>query len=94
MSDNLSLLDPTAETTPARRERLTPANSLEGLTIGVLDIGKVRGDVFCDEIARLLGEKGLIVKQYAKPTNTRTAPVDLAQTIATECDVVVEALSD
>ncbi len=94
MSDNLSLLDPTAETTPARRERLTPPNSLEGLTIGVLDIGKVRGDVFCDEIARLLGEKGLIVKQYAKPTNTRTAPVDLAQTIATECDVVVEALSD
>ena len=82
------------ETTPARRERLTPPNSLEGLTIGVLDIGKVRGDVFCDEIARLLGEKGLIVKQYAKPTNTRTAPVDLAQTIATECDVVVEALSD
>ena len=94
MNDNLTLLDPTAETTPARRERLAPPRSLEGLTIGVLDIGKVRGDVFCDEIARLLGKKGFIVKQYAKPTNTRTAPVDLAQTIATECDVVVEALSD
>ena len=94
MNDNLTLLDPTAETTPARRERLAPPRSLEGLTIGVLDIGKVRGDVFCDEIARLLGKKGFIVKQYATPTNTRTAPVDLAQTIATECDVVVEALSD
>ena len=94
MNENLTLLDPTAETAPARRERLTPPRSLEGLTIGVLDIGKVRGDVFCDEIARLLGKKGFIVKQFAKPTNTRTAPVDLAQTIATECDVVVEALSD
>ena len=94
MNDNLTLLDPTAEMTPTRRERLAPPRSLEGLTIGVLDIGKVRGDVFCDEIARLLGKKGFIVKQYAKPTNTRTAPVDLAQTIATECDVVVEALSD
>ena len=94
MSENITLLDPTAETSPARRECLAPPESLEGLTIGVLDIGKVRGDVFCDEIARLLGEKGFTVKQYAKPTNTRTAPVDLAQTIATECDVVVEALSD
>ena len=94
MSENITLLDPTAETSPARRERLAPPESLEGLTIGVLDIVKVRGDVFCDEIARLLGEKGFTVKQYAKPTNTRTAPVDLAQTIATECDVVVEALSD
>ena len=94
MSENITLLDPTAETSPARRERLAPPESLEGLTIGVLDIGKVRGDVFCDEIARRLGEKGFTVKQYAKPTNTRTAPVDLAQTIATECDVVVGALSD
>ena len=60
----------------------------------MLDIGKVRGDVFSNEIARLLGEKGFSVKQYAKPTNTRTAPVDLAQTIAMECDVVIESLSD
>ena len=34
------------------------------------------------------------MKRYAKPTNTRTAPVDLAQTIAEEVDVVVDALSD
>ena len=94
MSENVTLLDPTAETSPATRERLAPPASLEGLTIGVLDIGKVRGDVFSNEIARLLGEKGFSVKQYPKPTNTRTAPVDLAQTIATECDVVIESLSD
>ena len=94
MSENVTLLDPTAETSPTTRERLAPPASLEGMTIGVLDIGKVRGDVFSNEIARLLGEKGFSVKQYAKPTNTRTAPVDLAQTIATECDVVIESLSD
>jgi hypothetical protein len=94
MNDTMTLLDPTAETSPAKRERLAPPASLEGLTIGVLDIGKARGNVFCDEIAKLLSEQGFAVKQYAKPTNARTAPVDLAQTIATECDVVVEALSD
>lgn len=94
MSENVTLLDPTAETSPAKRERQAPPSSLEGLTVGVLDIGKVRGDVYSNELARLLGEQGITVKQYAKPTNTRTAPTDLAQTIATECDVVVEALSD
>ena len=38
--------------------------------------------------------RGLKVKRYAKPTNTKVAPVAVAQAIATECDVVVEALSD
>ena len=94
MNETLSLLDPTAETSPDRRERLRPPKSLEGLAIGVLDIGKIRGDVFCDELSKLLRQKGLNVTQYSKPTNTRTVPVKLAQTIALECDVVVEALSD
>lgn len=94
MNGTTTLLDPTAETAPERRARLAPPASLEGLTIGVLDIGKGRGDVFSNHIAELLRQRGLTVKQYAKPTNTRTAPVELAQTIATECDVVVESLSD
>ena len=41
-----------------------------------------------------LTERGLEVKRYAKPTNTRPAPTPLAQQIASEVDVVVEALSD
>ena len=94
MNDNLTLLDPTAETLPAKRERLVPPKSLEGMTVGVLDIGKVRGDVFCNEVAHHLSEIGLTVKQYVKPTNTRTVPLNLMQIIATECDVVIEALSD
>jgi len=94
MTENTILLDPTAETSPTRRERLAPPASLEGLTIGVLDIGKVRGDLFSKHMAELLRQRGYDVKEYAKPTNTRTAPVDLAQTIATECDVVIESLSD
>jgi hypothetical protein len=94
MNDGFTMLDPTAETSPVVRERIQPPASLEGLTVGVLDIGKARGDVFCDRLSDRMREMGFTVKQYAKPTNTRVAPVDLAQQIATECDVVVEALSD
>jgi hypothetical protein len=94
MTDNIVLLDPTAESAPATRERVAPPASLDGLTIGLLDIGKARGDVFLDQLALGMAARGLTVRRYAKPTNTKVAPVSVAQAIATECDIVVEALSD
>ena len=94
MKDPTVLLDPTAESAPAKRERIAPLASLDGKTIALLDIGKSRGDVFLDQLEAGMVSRGLKVKRYAKPTNTRVAPVAVAQAIATECDVVVEALSD
>ncbi len=88
------LLDPTGEFAPAMRQPLAKPASLAGLTIGLLDISKSRGDVFLDRIAELFGARGLEVRRYKKPTFTRPAPVTLLQTMATECDVVVEGLAD
>ena len=48
------LLDPTAERTPARRERTPRPPTLDGLTVGLLDIAKARGDVFLDRIDALM----------------------------------------
>ena len=50
--------------------------------------------MFLQHLGARLGERGLAVRHYAKPTNTKVAPAVLAQSIASECDVVVEALSD
>ena len=94
VNDGIQLLDPTAETASVRRERRSPPPSLEGVTLGLLDIGKARGNTFLDRLESNFEGRGLAVKRYAKPTNTRTAPIDLAQTIAEEVDVVVDALSD
>lgn len=94
MSETRVLLDPTSEQKPAQRERVARPDSLEGLTIGLLDISKNRGDVFLDQVASHLIDRGLTVKRYRKPTFTRPAPVELQQQIATECDVVVEGLAD
>ena len=44
------VLDPTSEARPARRERPARPRSLEGLTVGLLDISKPRGDVFLDRL--------------------------------------------
>lgn len=89
-----TLLDPTGERSAGTRERAARPASLDGLTIGLLDITKARGDVFLDRIAEVLTERGHTVVRYAKPTFTKPAPVDLRHEISTKCDVVIEALAD
>ena len=89
-----TLLDPTHERSPAQRERLPRLASLEGVTVGLLDISKARGNLFLDRIEERLQESGASTKRYSKPTFTKPAPVDLRQQIAVECDAVLEALAD
>ena len=88
------LYDPTGEFAPLQRAPLAKPATLAGLTIGLLDISKSRGDVFLDHLDQLLTGEGLTVKRYKKPTFTRPAPVELLQQIATDCDVVIEGLAD
>ncbi len=89
-----TLMDPTAEIASEHREPLPRPTSLDGLTVGLLDISKARGDIFIDRIEDLLVQRGIKTRRYKKPTFTRGAPLELTQQIATECDVVVESLAD
>lgn len=90
----LTLLDPTAERSPAGRPVADRLDSLEGKVVGLLDIRKARGDVFLDRLAELLAERGADVRRYAKPTFTKPAPADLRHELAVACHGVVEALAD
>ncbi|MCB1645527.1 MAG: hypothetical protein KDI36_08745 [Pseudomonadales bacterium] len=90
----VSFLDPTAESAPAQRVPLPKVASLAGKTIGLLDISKPRGDIFIDRLEEKLRQEGAEIRRYSKPTFTRIAPVTLKQTIAEECDLVIEALAD
>jgi hypothetical protein len=87
-------LDPTSELNPGAKAVLPRLATLEGKTIGLLDINKPRGDVFLDRIEQLFAQEGVQVKRYNKPTMTRVAPLEVRQQIALECDAVVEALAD
>jgi len=91
---NQILLDPTGELGAAHREPLKKPESLDGLTIGLLDISKARGDVYLDRLDEHFQERGLTTKRYKKPTFTKPAPVELLQEMAAEVDVVVEGLAD
>ena len=88
------LLDPTSERTAVARERAARPESIEGKTVGLLDISKPRGRVFLDRVEELLVARGLKVERYAKPTFTKPAPADLRHEIAAKCDLVIEALAD
>jgi hypothetical protein len=92
---DLTILDPTAETAPAGRS-LASERLRRGVpaTIALLDISKPRGDVFLDELERLLRDRGHAIIRAAKPTFTKPAPADLRAEIAARCDAVIEALAD
>jgi hypothetical protein len=90
----LTLMDPTNEHSPTIRSLTSRPASLEGMTVALLDISKPRGNVFLDEVERLLNERGVLTKRYKKPTFTKPAPIDLRHEIALECQAVIEALAD
>lgn len=94
MTSPTILLDPTAERSAASRALTVRPSSMEGLTVGLLDISKARGNVLLDRLDELLSERGIEVKRYRKPTFARIAPTDLKQQIASECDLLVEGLAD
>jgi hypothetical protein len=88
------VLDPTSERAPAKRERLPRLATLAGVTVGLLDISKPRGDLFLNRLEARLAQAGASVRRYKKPTFTKPAPIDLRHQIASECGAVIEALAD
>ena len=88
------VLDPTGERSVPHRERLPRPASLDGHVVALLDISKPRGDVFLDRLEHRLTTAGATVHRYRKPTFTKPAPVDLRHEIATQCEMVIEALAD
>ena len=88
----VTILDPTREAAPAAR----PLAAREGAPrrIALVDIRKPRGDVFLDELERLLAAAGHSIERTAKPTFTKPAPADVRREIAERCDAVIEALAD
>lgn len=88
------LVDPTSELKREFRERLPRPKSLEGLTVGIMDIAKAPGEVFLDRLDELLAARGVKVKRYSKPHFSWEAPTPVRQQIAAECQVVVEGLAD
>ena len=90
----MNLLDPTDESAALDRAPRGKPRSIKGLTVGLLDISKARGNVFLDRLETRFRAEGAEVLRFKKPTFTRPAPIPLIQDIAQRCDLVVEGLAD
>jgi len=88
------MLDPTAEAAAEQKPRIPRPHALDGLTVGLLDINKPRGDEFLDRLETLLTGRGLAVRRYRKERFSNVASDGLRREVAEACDVVVEALAD
>jgi hypothetical protein len=79
------------------RVSMPPARprSLQGKTVGLLDISKTGGNLFLDRLERLLRERFHVanVVRTAKPTFAKPAPPGIMEQLRT-VDAVVEALAD
>ncbi len=89
-----TLLNPTGEHEVVARRKVAKPVTLEGITVGVLDIGKLPGNVFLDRLAVRLGERGVPVKRYAKPGPNRPAILATRQKMLAETQVAVIGLAD
>lgn len=91
MDRYVSPLDERTREPLARAPRLA---TLEGVTVGLLDINKPKGEQFLDRVEELLRVRGVAeVVRLRKPSFTRPAP-DEVISLADRCGAVVEALAD
>jgi hypothetical protein len=92
---SFTILDPTDERAPVRRE-ITPRTGAISGVVGLLDISKPRGNVLLDELEALLAKAlpDVQLKRYAKPTFAKPCPDELRRKIKAECAYVIEALAD
>ena len=91
------LVNPLDETPRARGNPAPRLETLDGKTVGLLDISKPGGSYFLDRLETLLKERykvGRVIRQ-TKPTFTRPAPGEVIdQFTGADCDAVIEALAD
>ena len=91
---SFKIYDPSGETKPEQRTRISPPSDLEGKKIMLFDIGKPRSDEFLNYLDEVLTQNGLTTLHARKPTNAKTAPQEVINYMAKEADVVIEALAD
>ena len=91
------LVNPLDETPRIKRDAAPRLSSLEGASIGLLDISKPGGRVFLDYLERELKQRYGVAQviRETKPTFTKPAPEStLEKLIGAGVQAVVEALAD
>ena len=70
-------------------------DTLDGKTIGILDIGFPNGSVFLDRVEQILKDRYGVAAfvRHAKPSPARTADEEVRRELIEACDAIVEGTS-
>ena len=94
--ETVHLLNPLAQGDISTKYLAPRLDTLNGKTMGLLNIGKNGSDAFLQRVEELMREAFDVadVVHIDKPTFTRPAPEELIEQLANRCDYVVEGLAD
>jgi hypothetical protein len=95
MQMSVKLINPMNETPVSVSAPPARLRSLEGKTVGLLDISKTGGNLFLDRLEQLLREQFHVanVVRAMKPTFAKPAPEVIIEQLR-GADAVIEALAD
>jgi hypothetical protein len=95
MKMSVKLINPMNETPVSVSAPPARLRSLEGKTVGLLDISKTGGNLFLDRLEQLLREQFHVasVVRTMKPTFAKPAPQVIIEQLR-GADAVIEALAD
>ena len=93
---NVGLLNPLDQGGISTKYLAPRLDTLNGKTMGLLNIGKNGSDTFLQRVEELMRKEFDVAEviHVNKPTFTRPAPEELIYQLANRCDFVVEGLAD
>jgi len=92
----MRLYDPTSAPPQRKLHRAPPLAALEGMTIGILENGKLNAEAMLREVAKLFEERhGCTVRAlYSKTNASAPAPAATLAKAAQEVDFLITGLGD
>jgi hypothetical protein len=89
------ILDPLGFSEQTAKPLAPRLTTVQGKTVGLLDIGFPNGNLFLDRVEKLLKERYRVaeVVRRAKPSPARPARKEVREELASRCDAIIEALS-
>ena len=95
-SKGLAVLDPTSPPLPVDARPANRPETLNGLTLGLLDNHKHNAAELLDEVTEMLSThyEFASVVRASKSVVSRPCPQEIVEDLVAQCDVVITAIGD
>ena len=92
----LTVLDPTVDPAPGGLVQASRVSEIGGLTVGLIDNGKPKADVFLERLGSLLKDKYGVgaVHIIRKDDASTVAAPEILDDIARRCNIVIAGVGD